>query len=132
MGFDWGFNSQLSGKGLVQQQLLQRLERGQLAGVEAGKSLGFFVEVGQDGNDGLLFLDPSWKAHDDFADLRWRGVAHLHARGAGVNGLSHSLRVEDVEEELIDPWDTGLNRNKTEPIPKPLEGLKIGGGKRVR
>ena len=33
--------SQLPRKGLVQQRLLQRLQRGELAGVDAGEALGF-------------------------------------------------------------------------------------------
>ena len=41
----------------MQQRLLQRIQRGKLPLVEAGEALGFFAEVGQHGNDGLLFLD---------------------------------------------------------------------------
>ena len=36
------FISQCSGEGLVQQRLLQRLQRGELPLVEAGEALGFF------------------------------------------------------------------------------------------
>ena len=38
------FVSQLPAERLVQQRLLQRLQRGELAGVERGEALGFFAE----------------------------------------------------------------------------------------
>jgi hypothetical protein len=38
------FRSQLPSERPVQQRLLQRLQRGELAGVEAGEALGFFAE----------------------------------------------------------------------------------------
>ena len=39
--------SKLPGKGLVQQRLLQRLQRGELPFVETGEALGFFAESHQ-------------------------------------------------------------------------------------
>ncbi|MBK9991298.1 MAG: hypothetical protein IPP19_11335 [Verrucomicrobia bacterium] len=35
-------NSELAGEGLVQERLLQRLQRGEFSLVEAGEALGFF------------------------------------------------------------------------------------------
>ena len=46
--------SQFSGEGLVQQRLLQRLQRSVLPLVEAGEALGFFVEGVELGGDCLL------------------------------------------------------------------------------
>ena len=56
-----GFISQCAGEGLVQERLLQRLQRGVLPLVEAGEALGFFAEVVELGRDGLLFFQgPQW------------------------------------------------------------------------
>lgn len=44
MALSGSFRSQLPAERLVQQRLLQRLQRGELAGVEGGEALGFGAE----------------------------------------------------------------------------------------
>ena len=54
----WGIvalESQFSGEGLVQQRLLQRLQRGVLPLGEAGEALGFFRQRVELGRNLLLF-----------------------------------------------------------------------------
>ena len=53
--------SQLPGKGLVQQRLLQGLQRGELPLVKAGEALGFFAEGVELADNLLLSRERRWK-----------------------------------------------------------------------
>jgi hypothetical protein len=50
-----GLPLELPAKGLVQQRLIQLVERGELAPAEGFEALGFFVKVVQFGNNRLPF-----------------------------------------------------------------------------
>ena len=43
-------------------------------------------------------------------------MSDFHARGAFVNLMPNSLRVEDVEEKLVQPWNAGLFRDQAKPL----------------
>ena len=45
---------QFSGKCLVQQRLLQRIQRGELALIDGGEALGFFCQGVEFSDDGIL------------------------------------------------------------------------------
>lgn len=100
----------------MQQCFFQLVERGELALVEEFEALGFFTKVFKCRNDGALLGKRCWERNHHLSNLRRRRVPNLYARGAVVNLLAHSLRVEDVEEELVRPRDAGFLRDEAKPL----------------
>ena len=84
----------LSGEGLVQQRLLQRLQRGELPLVEAREALGFFRQFVELGNDGLLFGQRGcWGVNKKRLDGSSRYVSMLYQPEFVFQSVIHSSLV---------------------------------------